>query len=321
MDPLRSNRPRPPPGRRSRRRRSATTCSPGSRDVRAREQGRERGRAARLREDPDLPPEPALRLEDLVARDQNDALDVLRDDLERDLARSLGAERVRRVPAVGDVDWPARRERRMQRPRARRLDADEFTRLRQKLAAPAIRPPPPTATSTVSASGTCSQLGATVPCPATISGGSYGCSTSAPLSSARRGSRRAPRRSTRRRPRPRRRRRGSFADLRRARGDEDARAPRARAPRTQSRPVVAAGRRDHAHFRPSEERSLLKAPRGLNEPVCCGSSSFSVTRASSPNAPGSKLEHGRSANVTVEFRWRAVSTSARPRITRSTYRA
>ena len=42
----------------------------------------------------------------------------------------------------------------------------------------------------------------------------------------------------------------------------------------------------------SEDSSLLNAPRGLNEPVCCVSSSFNVTRASSPNAPGPSSSTG-----------------------------
>ena len=42
----------------------------------------------------------------------------------------------------------------------------------------------------------------------------------------------------------------------------------------------------------SEASILLNAPRVLNEPVCCISSSFSVTRQGSPNAPGSSSSTG-----------------------------
>jgi puromycin-sensitive aminopeptidase len=63
-----------------------------------------------------------------------------------------------------------------------------ITRVRPsyQAATPPISPPPPIATSTVSASGTCSDSSAaSVPWPATTSGWSYACITSAPVSSAR----------------------------------------------------------------------------------------------------------------------------------------
>ena len=53
-------------------------------------------------------------------------------------------------------------------------------------AVPAISPPPPTATSTVVASGSCSDNSrAIVPWPATTSAWSYGCTSRAPLSATR----------------------------------------------------------------------------------------------------------------------------------------
>src|SRR4029453_4800549 len=42
----------------------------------------------------------------------------------------------------------------------------------------------------------------------------------------------------------------------------------------------------------SDERSLLNAPRGLNEPVCCMSSSFKVTRQERSKTPGSSSSTG-----------------------------
>jgi hypothetical protein len=58
-------------------------------DSGAGEQGREGGGASRLGEDANLVPEPMLRFADRVVRDQDDALDVVGDHGERDLARPL----------------------------------------------------------------------------------------------------------------------------------------------------------------------------------------------------------------------------------------
>ena len=53
-------------------------------------------------------------------------------------------------------------------------------------ATPAIRPPPPTATMTVSSAGAWpDSSAASVPCPATTAGWSYGCMNAAPVSNAR----------------------------------------------------------------------------------------------------------------------------------------
>ena len=211
--PARAARPAPPAGRRSGpgrtgsgrpracRAGSPAAAAPGRRCRRraprppaAREPASARsssaataGRAGRL--DDQLGP---LQAEQQRPRDRrlghrDDLVDHLLDERERQVARA-GRPRSRRP------SWPSAPARPAARPPARpgtpppRSACTPTTRTsgRSALTAtpmPATSPPPPVPTSTVRTSGHCSSTSSpTVPCPATMSGWSNGCTSTAPVS-------------------------------------------------------------------------------------------------------------------------------------------
>ena len=181
-----------------------------------------------------------------------------------------------------------------------------ITRVRPSYHAPMppISPPPPIATSTVSASGTCSESSAPiVPWPATISGWSYACITSAPLSSARAAARVErlvvvavdDRDLGAERPDP------VGLDLRRVRGHEDLGAVPERSRRVRDRePEVPARRRDDADVGNLGGQQLVERAPRLERARVLRELELQRDPPVEPERTRPELEHRRPPHVAVD---------------------